>query len=401
MYSLSIVLFLAILVYFLKKLSFLWQKFCLIGVAGLLMTSTVYHTATYGKQNVWKASVDQEGFYYPKENKKYKFLENNLARLFLANTIKGKRHNVIYPIIYWQIKSLFGPKYFLEGFFFTSILNGILFLFSLYIFFKLVDKFYVSNKLKYLLSFIFLQPFVIFRNAIPLTNSLTIFSMVLFIYTMLSEKKLYWKLLSLFLCYLSHKTLWLPSISCAAILPFFYSKTYIQKLVLCVILLLGSLFIYNTNKENLSYSKYVATHYAGGTSSIPPPKLLLQKIPNFYFSPLITNSTLFFYKTSNGNWLGWIYAIYINFIVIFMSIIICSNLKNCIYLAPYKKQSLAILMIFIFSFSLAGTYLSNYLNANRHATNTLIIWVFAILILEEGRKIKTRKNSQTYISSLK
>ena len=395
LYSFSVVLLIIANVFIAKKLFFRWQKFCLIGISCLLLASTIYHTTYYGKP-VPKVAIDQEGFYYPKEVcKGYQFLDQKLWKKFLilaGSIISFHRNSLIYPIFYWPIKDIFGPKYFLEGFFFACILNAILFLFSVYLLLKIFSYFKVSKHFLWLCLFIFLQPFMIARNAIPLANSLTVFSLILFFYTIIFSKRLYLKILCCFLMFLAHKTLWLPSIV-GLIYLFLKEKSFVKWPIRVLIILI---FLTWVIWSNLTVSKNdirLAENYFSGNSYISPAPIY-KKILNFYFAPLNTNLNSFFYKTVEGSCLGWIYAIYINFIVFFMSIKTFFSIKNYIYLTHQMKQVVNVSLFFIVSFFLEGVRLSNYLNANRHATNTLIVWIFVMLALESGKNVrKIRGNS--------
>ena len=193
LYGSSLLLLIATGISIGRKLVFRWQKFCLIGISCLLLISAVYHTACYDKP-VYKIEIDQEGYYYPKEvSKTYEKLVHNLNKIeiLIRSIVFFRKNNVLYPLIYWNIKDVFGPRYFLEGFFFVCILNCILFLFSVCFFFNILSHFKVSKYFLWLCSFIFFQPFVIARNALPLANSLTIFSLVLFFYTMIFQKQFF------------------------------------------------------------------------------------------------------------------------------------------------------------------------------------------------------------------
>ena len=379
-----------------RRLFFRWQKVCLIGVSCLLLVSAVYHTVYYGKP-VFKAAIDQEGFYYYRQICEADPFENqNLTEklLTLGNSIIHlHRNNLIYPLLYWTIKDIFGTKYFLEGFFLACILNSILFLFSVYWLFKILNCFKVSKYFLWLCLFIFFQPFMIARNALPLANSLTIFSVILFFYTEIFSKRVYLKILCCLLMFLAHKTLWLPSLV-GVIYLFLKEKTFTKKPIKVLTILFFLTWIV---MSNLSVSKNdinSAENCFYGNSYIPPAPVY-KKILNYYFSPLNTNLNLFFYKRLEGSWLGWIYAIYINFIVLCMFIKICFLFRNYFHLPPQMKQIANLSGLFIISFFLEGARLTNYLNGNRHATNSLIVWILLMLVLESGKNIKSHEKHKS------
>lgn len=394
----SIVLFTAVLFHKTMRLRFFWQKVCLISVGCLLLLGSVFHTRYYGVLCGFgrKVAIDQECFYYP-QKLTYPSDVKTITKEVLQQITKLQRSNAVYRLIYWNIRKIFGNEYFIEGFFFCCILNGILFLFSVCILFRIFDCFDVSNRFLYLCCFIIFQPFMILKNSIPLANSLTIFSLVLFIYTMVTNRRLSLKLLSLVLCFLAHKTLWLPVICTSFYLLFVNQKNARAKIVTSLLILGGVIYIFRSNLHVFQQDLIISQKYMVGESYIPA-TICLKKILNMYLSPLWTNLTLFLYKTPNGNFWGWIYAIYCNFIFLFMFVKICFSFKNFFCLTQPMQRTCIVLSIFIISFSAEGIRLNNYLNANRHAVNSLVVWVSLMLVLESAKTLKMKTKELEKIS---
>ena len=372
-----------------KRLQFPYQKIWLILCVIMLFSSAVYHTFVYGKP-VWKSAVDQEGFYYPKVNNTYSEIENHTFENLKNQIVYCRRSNALYPFVYWNMKRAFGSNYFLEGFFFTCILNSILFLFAVDFLFKIFNFFKPSRSASWFYCFVFFQPFMVMRSAIPCANSLTVFSLILFLYTMVFSKRLRLKLLSCFLCFLAHKTFYLPALvtSCYLLWSSCSKVPYRTKAILLIVFSLSGMWILKCNKNVFLTDVLVAEKNHYGNSYIPE-NSLYKKVPNFYLAPLITNTSSFFYKSEQGNIWGWRYAIYINLLVLLMLLKICFSIKNFRNLNLAMKRLCFISCLFIVLFFIEGVRLTNYLNANRHATNTLVVWIVLMLALQnKNRAVK-------------
>lgn len=233
MISVSLYFFSFLILFFIslflhKRIIHKWQKVGLWIHVVLLLVSAVYHTSTYGKQWLGKAAIDQEVFYYSKSlyysgyedyNKGFTFL---LKRLFDTVVHYRGPTNVIYLCVYWTMRDhFFGEKFFYEGFFMACILNACLHLMALFLLFKIFNKVSLKDSYKVLGFILFSQPFVIFRDAMPLANSFTVFSLILFLWTMIYNKPLVYKCLACFSLYLAHKVFYICVPFLVAYLLFF------------------------------------------------------------------------------------------------------------------------------------------------------------------------------------
>ena len=126
-----------------------------------------------------------------------------------------------------------------------------------------------------------------------------------------------------------------------------------------------------------------------GNSYIQDSKHLLLRISNFFFAPLFENCEHFCHKPPNASRLGWLYAIYVNLIVLFI-------FMRCIVLFvrgrffPLHKHEIylgCIIIIFLSSLAIEGIYCINYLQANRHLVCTLIFPVVLALLAESHGNI--------------
>ena len=267
LYIISFLVYFSFLIYLVRKLNSIFEKVCMCACFLLMLLGAVYHTYFYGK-DVFKMVKDQEDFYFPiKERSYYKSYYG--ARQFLDALVHYRKNNLVYIIVYRFIKKLYGEKYFYNAFFTACLLNSMLFLFSLYLFFLILRKFHTNKIYKYIGTLIFLQPFSIIRNSIPCANSFTIFALILFLYVMVFNKNMMYKCSSLFVLYLSHKIFY----ACVPILFFymFYTSNYslFKKFWVTALLLIMGVKLVNIEPimQEMNYKINNVYHY--GNSYIP------------------------------------------------------------------------------------------------------------------------------------
>ena len=364
----------------------------------LLLLSASYHTLYFDNNHVFKIAVDQ-----------YFYVDVN-GTLNLKNVFTNFSHYTyssgLYKAFYPAIVKIFPQSYFYVGIYFISLLNAFVHLLALFILIKILNELKISNFFKSL-NFILITIVMFFstlRDAMPLTNACTVFSLVFYLYVIYKHyNKMFLNLLALILLYLSHKIYYI----CVPVLFMFYiissSKKY--KFIFLTFFLLMILFaikmpskiIPKNPREMLSYSIYVCNNYSNGNSSIPRASII-QKILNSWYCPFITNTQYFLYKAPSGNTLGWIFALSVNIVYMMFSISILYNIRYFKYLDKPQKRLAMICMLFICLLSIAFCYVVNYLNLNRHATNIFPMWVILLTTLRAG---KPRRNNNLLSSKQK
>jgi len=337
--------------------------------------------------------MDQEDFYFPKkEQDYYKSLYG--VRQFWDSVIHYKKNNQVYVIVYRAIKKLYGEKYFFNAFFNACMLNSMLALFSIYLFFQILEKFHTDKAYKCIGILVFLEPTCFVKNGVCCANSFTVFALILFLYVMVFNKNMVYKYFSLFMLYLAHKIFY----GCVPILFLYifyasFHSSIIKKILFTVVLLFFILRFVNFNSIKYEVEYKLNRCYMSGNSYIPNDNNGMLTIFNAWYCPLVTNGTMFFYKAPEGSLLGWIYCIFINLIYILFTIVILLNIKKFRYMDKYRRHLVAVFLLFILSLSISFTIVLNYLNLNRHITNVLALWIVLIFVLIDKKSLNEENNN--------
>ena len=221
------------------------------------------------------------------------------------------------------------------------------------------------------------------RAGTPGTTYLCAFSQVMLFYMLLNGKKVP-SVLCVFLLLMTHKIF---RLSIFFVVPFYFLLRLKKShciMGLCCFSLFCCCFLVHKRHDVERFFK-LSQRLGDGNSPIPVCPVY-KRILNFYLAPLNTNLSLFFYKSKTGNLFGWMYAIYVNFLVLFMTVEIIRLRKVFVFLKSNEKNAVVIGIACIASFSLTGIYLINYLNGNRHLTNVLVMWLIPMMILRANSR---------------
>ena len=350
------------------------KRFLIVTCAFVLLLSAVYHTMFLGNIDVFKVSWDAMAY----------------ASSIFSHTVKieefldFRRGNKMVYIIGIIAQNIFG-KYcscFSDFFFLLSMINSFISLCALHVFFVAHNFFRTTSKMLCINSFIFLQPFTLLRGGIPGADSSILFSLCVFLYAVVSEKPMYVKILWLFVLSLCHKMFPIP---CALTLAYFSLKLHKKTLRALSVLGCFLLIYYALDLDHLmsilTSHKQDSTHRLSCNSYIPTCWLPLRCL-NFFLAPLLTNCTHFLERAPNGNILGFTYAVYVNLIIVFMSIrVFIFLLKGGFFSLQGSRECFIVIIIFIVSLSIEGVYCINYLQTNRHSTSVLSLWIFLMLLI--------------------
>lgn len=367
----------------------------------LLLLSASYHIFYFDNDHVYQVAKDQ--YYYTNYGHTSSFPN---FKCILTKILKYSYGNVQYTWLYGTILNITPQNYFYVAIYFISLCNAFVHLLALFILIKILNELKISNFFKSL-NFILITIVMFFstlRDAMPLANACTVFSLVFYLYVIYKHyNNIFLNLLALFLLYLSHKIYYI----CVPVLFMVYiissSKKY--KFIFLTFFLLMILFaikmpskiIPKNPRKMLSYSIYERNNVSNGNSSIPRASII-QKILNSWYCPFITNTQYFLYKAPSGNTLGWIFALSVNIVYMMFSISILYNIRYFKYLDKPQKRLTMICILLICLLSVAFCYISNYLNLNRHSTNVFPIWIILLATLRAG---KPRRNNNLLSSKQK
>ena len=362
----------------------------------LLLLSAVWHTWHYGqdKNYLYKAALDQEVYYYP-QMAQYKYIQvlqdSSLCKLcsYELKLIALYHYNSLHYFIFYKIlRTIFTGDFFFVGFFFASVLNAGLHIISLFLFVKTLDILQVTYRYKTFALLIFSQPFVIFRNAIPLSNSYTVFSLILFVYCLISKKHYIILYVLIFNLYLAHKIFYI----CVPVLfivklfiDFYKNNKFVLFAILCLVSSIMFFSYVNFSGIITHYCKYSEDSLIKSGSSFIPACRVIERIPNAWYCPLITNSSILFYKTEAGNKLGWLYAITINCVYLLLAIMVILRVKMLKTLTKSDKKNIFVLFVFIVMLSFAFCGIRNYLNLSRHNTNVISLWLVILAFFYKNK----------------
>lgn len=367
---LAVVLIVFFTLFIYRNCRWLHRRFFLIASTSAALISGIYHTVYVNNPNVAKITRDVDVYCQLDLG-----CVPTLIRKILVPFSFSQQSFI--RLIYTLVLHCFGEHAYLLGVFFLSVLNCILFLFSQFFFFKLLDVFMVSKYTDFLCCFVFYQPIVVLRCGSATANSSTVFCLVFFLYTIATTSSTLRIGLALFFLSLSHKIFFLPSAAC---LLYCLGRRHIRLTIVFLCVLCFNLCC-------VMSSPFPAYRCIGDTD-IPNSHPLL-RILNFSLLPLLVNCKEFFWGSELTLLPFWAYAVYVNILVISMDIYWIFLLKKlCKHINKTGRNMLIYAVICIILLHIEGIYLRNYMNANRHLTNVVVLWLFSILVLKSKIYLK-------------
>ena len=378
----SVALFLFFTAILVERLRYPGEKLLLVIVSLSLVASAVYHTVFFGNRRVIRAQVDHEGLYYPEK-------VTRISKISLTVP------NSILPIMVFRgIRKAFPDRYFFEGFFLVCMVCSSIFLISCCMYLRLQAAFGVSRRCSFVYFFIFCNPYLVARCALPGPNVLIIFFTLLFFYSIYFNAPLYLKISLCLSLYFVHKIFYIPVGLC---LLYFLSKFpsgFVKKFVVIVF----ALFIMQCCCKDYAprvikiVMNYESRSILNSGKSYIPPSPFYTRILNFYLAPFWLNFTSFFCKSKEGNLFAWIFAILTNFCILFLIVRIFFLCRYYSFLPLKMRELVHVAIIFITAFLIEGVWMDNYLNCIRHAVQTHELFLLILLALEFA-KHRSRSNS--------
>lgn len=387
-YFIFTILFIAFAVWISRKSKWPYFKYFIAYNCVVLLFSAVYHTATYGKNNYFKAAFDQEGFYFRPRGShgiQCDFVERKSFQELLNlewNNIKTYQYsNCHYYIFYRIIRDIIFPiKNFYAAFFFACLLNACFHLIGLFLFVEILM--FLKCKHGYMLSICVLQhaPNFVVKNGLPLANSMSAFIMVLFLWLLIKRKNTILIFLCVYGFYFAQKIYYLLPFVLLSVFSLWHArKNKIALLGIALIGLLGSIFVFHSNKLSIAQSLQVnkgRINRSRGNSQILQTKYAVLKLCNSWFAPLVTNFTKFLVKPTKASKLGFLVAVFFNLVCIACLVLLIYHLVQgkWKFFPEEDKKVIFISLAIIAYLTVAFISVSNYLNLLRHKQCVMSVW---------------------------
>ncbi len=384
-YSVFTLFFITFAIWISKKSKWPYFKYFVAYNSVVLLASTIYHTAVYGKRNFFHMAFDQEGFYFPQKCKDY--CQNKSFKELLTqewNCIKNYEYiNLHYYIFYRFIRDvLFPEKNFFAAFYFAGTLNACLWLVGLFL---LVEIFLILKcKMTYIILALILlcaQFDFLLRNGITLANSMESIMMIFFLWCIVKRINVFGLFLCCFGFYFSHKIYYLlPFVLFISFLIFYKRENWLSILSIMLIGLLCGIFLWDNPNlaimRNIEYAKKCRMMRSLGNSKIPQTEYRFLRLCNSWFAPLICNFNKVLAKAPKGSMLGLLVAVFWNVICI---VCVFSLIYHLIqgqwrFFSEEDKRVIYISLTIIAYLTIAFASVSNYLNLLRHRECVMSVW---------------------------
>ena len=390
-------LFVAFAVWISKKSKWPYFKYFVAYNCAVLLFSTAYHTAVYGKKGCFKAAGDQEYFYFRMPLKPDCYHSNttnyyyNLDKKSINqhlqiefNCIKGYQYNNLhYYIFYRFIRDVIFPiKNFYAAFFFSGLLTACIHLIGLFVFVEILV--FLKCKSWYKICsclFLTIEPYFIWRSGIPNVNPFVFSILVFFLWLLIKRKNA----ILIFLCgygfYFAHKIYYLlPFVLFVAFFVWHTRKKRILLLSSILTVLLGSGLVLNSSnlsiKNVLVFNLKYRMSMSHGNSQIPQTKYKVLKLCNSWFAPLICNFNKLLVKPKEASKLGFLAAVFFNIVCITCVVLSIYHLiqGKWKHFSEEDKKVIFILLAIIACLTVAFMSVLNYLNLLRHKQCVMSVW---------------------------